>query len=533
MRSRRLIASAVVLGLVASFVPAARTTAVAVEFPAGWERFHTYAEMSAEVAAVAAAHPEIVRRFSIGRSHQGREIWAAKVSDNVGVDEHEAEVLYDGLHHSDEHMSLEMTLDILHWYADAYGKDERITRIVDSREIWIIFAVNPDGAEYDIWGGRFHRWRKNRQPNPGSTYIGTDLNRNYDYRWGGGGRTSTNPQAITYRGPAPFSAPETRAVRDFLASRVVGGVQQIRTYASFHEYGRLVMWPYGYTTTDRPADMGVDDLAALRRIGTAMARSNGYTPEQASDLYVTSGTSRDFAFGKYRIFSFTFEMSTKDYPGNAWIAGETGRNKEAVLYLAERAWCPYSILGATVMAARCGAFDDDLEVWRSWRVNPNGTDTATAGQWRQGDPAPTASNGPKQLGTTPSGRYALATGLPAGASAASYDLDGGTTTVQGRAFRLAGQPGQRLTFRWSFAHDAKATSADQLKVELLPEGGAPATMLLVKGTAADRDGAWRTTSVPLDQWAGKTVRLRFSATDGGAGNLVEAAFDDVRVTRPG
>ena len=48
---------------------------------------------------------------------------------------------------------------------------------------------------------------------------------------------STNPQAITYRGPTAFSAPETRAMRDFLASRVVDGRQQIRTAITFHEYG--------------------------------------------------------------------------------------------------------------------------------------------------------------------------------------------------------------------------------------------------------------------------------------------------------
>ena len=57
-------------------------------------------------------------------------------------------------------------------------------------------------------GGKFHFWRKNRQPTPGTGYIGTDLNRNYGYRWGGGGNTSSNPAAITYRGPSAFSAPE-------------------------------------------------------------------------------------------------------------------------------------------------------------------------------------------------------------------------------------------------------------------------------------------------------------------------------------
>ena len=92
-----------------------------------------------------------------------------KVSDNVGTDEPEPEVMLDGLHHADEHMSLEMTLSILRWLTEGYGSSTRITNIVDSREIWIVFAMNPDGATYDIKDGTYHSWRKNRQPTSGST----------------------------------------------------------------------------------------------------------------------------------------------------------------------------------------------------------------------------------------------------------------------------------------------------------------------------------------------------------------------------
>src|SRR5687767_359160 len=87
--------------------PAAAAVAVEFEFPPGETGYHTYEEMAAEVEAAAAAYPSIVQRFSIGRSYQGRELWAAKVSDNVATDEDEPEVLLDGLHHGDEHMSLE------------------------------------------------------------------------------------------------------------------------------------------------------------------------------------------------------------------------------------------------------------------------------------------------------------------------------------------------------------------------------------------------------------------------------------------
>jgi carboxypeptidase T len=517
--------------LAAALVMVATGIVTASEFPKGREGYHTYTELTTEVAAMAAAHPDIVSLFSIGKSYQGRNLWAVKISDNVAIDEPEPEVLFDGLHHSDEHMAVEMTLHIFHWLVDGYGIDPRITNIVNTHEIWIVFMVNPDGAEYDISGGKFHFWRKNRQPTPGTTAIGTDLNRNYGYKWGGGGRTSSNPRAITYRGPAPFSTPEDRAMRDFLASRVVGGRQQIRTAITFHEDGRLVMWPYGYTMSNVPSDMTTQDHAALAKIGTHMAATNGYKPEQASDLYISSGTSRDYEYGVYRIFAYTFEMSVTNYPDDSLIASETGRNKEAVLYLIERSWCPLSVLGADVRAARCGAFDDDLEVRSGWTVNPDGTDTAPAsGRFARGNPAATTDSGPKQLGTTPSGSVALVTGTAAGSSANARDLDG-RTTVRSRSIALPALAGQRLTFRYVFAHDAASTSSDKLRAIVELANGTQVPVFAVVGKSTNVDGAWKTASISMNAFMGQTVHLRFEATDGGRNNLVEVELDDIRVTR--
>jgi len=523
------LAAVLVVALLAGASPAR----AASSFPPGYEGYHTYAEMVADITAVQAAHPDIVRIFSIGRSYKGRDLWAAKVSDNVATDEAEPEVLYDGLTHSDEHMGLEMTLHILHWLTDGYGTDARITDIVNGREVWIVFAVNPDGAEYDIRNGVFHHWRKNVQPNAGTTAVGTDLNRNFGYRWGGGGLTSTNPRAITYRGRAAFSAPETRAMRDFLASRVVGGRQQIRTAITFHEYGRLVLWPYGYTKANVPIDMTSQDRAALAAIGRHMAASNGYRAEQASDLYLTSGTTRDYEYGVYRIFAYTVELSNVDYPRDTRIAGETGRNRDAVLYLAERAACPYAVLGTAVANARCGAFDDDFEVARGWTVNPDGTDTAPAsGRWARGNPARTKASGVAlQLDATASGRMALVTGAAAGARAGANDLDG-RTTVRSGPIALPPGAGQRLTFRFNFAHTASGTPADHLRAIIEAADGTKTTVWERVGTGRVVAGAWRTASVAMDAWAGQTIRIRFEAMDGGHGSTVEAAVDDVRVTRP-
>ena len=111
---------------------AAAPAARAADFPPYDSRYHTYTEMVAEIMAAQAAHPDIVRISSIGKSYQGRTIWLAKVSDNVAVDEDEPEVLFDGLHHAREHLSLEQTLAILRWLTTGYGTDPQITTLVDT-----------------------------------------------------------------------------------------------------------------------------------------------------------------------------------------------------------------------------------------------------------------------------------------------------------------------------------------------------------------------------------------------------------------
>jgi carboxypeptidase T len=523
----RPVAVALAVALLAG-VPG--TTLAADEFPAGYEGYHTIAEANAEVLARVQAHPDIARRQVIGRSYQGRNIWLVKVSDNVNLDENEPEVLFDGLHHAREHMTLEMTLAILRWLVEGYGSDDEVTRLVNTREVWIVIAVNPDGAIYDISGGKFHLWRKNRQPNAGSSYIGTDLNRNYSYRWGCCGGSDTAPGSNLYRGAKAFSAPETRVMRDFVESRVVGGRQQIRTAITFHTSGRLVMWPYGYTYTDLPTDMTRVDHETFVAIGRRMAASNGYKPEQASDLYISSGTFRDWLYGTQRIFSYTFELTVGWYADDSTIGSEIGRNRRAVLHLIGRAACPYAAIGAEQLY--CGPFYDDLEIGRGWRVDPYGTDTAVAGAWERGVPQGTSSGGPKQLAVAWSGRGVLVTGRAAGTSATANDLDGGTTTIRSPRIALpAGSP-PKIRFRYSFAHDARSSSVDHLRLRIV--SGTLSQLLFEEvGAPRDDDGAWATATVAIPSaFAGRAVRLVFQAADRGPGGLVEAMIDDVTVMRP-
>ena len=320
-------------------------------FPAADSAYHDYAEMVAELQQAAFDHPAIFSLFSLGLSHEGRTIWAGKISDNVGTDEDEPEVLFTHHQHAREHLTVEMALYTLKMLTDEYGTNPQITSLVDGREIWIVFDMNPDGGEYDIATGSYVSWRKNRQPNAGTSDVGTDLNRNWGYTWGCCGGSSGAPSSSTYRGAAAFSAPETAVVRDFVDSRVIGGRQQITSSIDFHAYGELVLWPYGYTFTDVPPDMTQDDHDVYVAAGQAMAATNGYTAGQASELYITDGSIDDWTYGVHRIFSYTFEMYPVTsgqggfYPPDEVIPAQTSRNRAAILYLLEQAACPYAVIG--------------------------------------------------------------------------------------------------------------------------------------------------------------------------------------------
>jgi carboxypeptidase T len=508
-----------------------------LDFPPADSAYHNYAELTTVVNQVVADHPSIARKVSLGTSYEGRDIMAVKISDNVATDEAEPEILFNSQQHAREHLTVEMAIYLLNLFTDSYGSDSRITNIVNGRELWIVPSVNPDGSEYDVATGSYRSWRKNRQPNSGSSNVGTDLNRNWSYNWGCCGGSSGTTSSETYRGPSAFSAPETQRLRDFVNSRVVGGVQQLKANIDFHTYSQLILWPFGYTTANTAPGLNADQQAVFQTIGQQMAATNGYTPEQSSDLYITDGDSIDWMWGQHGIWAYTFEM----YPGSAGgggfyppdevIPAQTSRNREAVLILSEYADCPYRATG--MQGTYCGTggttvWSDNLETATGWTTNASGTDTATTGAWARGAAQATTSSGAKQL-TPFAGSNDLATGLSAGAAAGDNDIDGGTTSVRSPAVTLPSSGTLSLSFAWYLAHGSNASSADFFRVSVVHSGGTTA-LLTVAGAASNRNGAWATANANLTPYAGQSVSILIEAADASTASLVEAGVDNVTIT---
>jgi hypothetical protein len=305
-------------------------------------------------------------------------------------------------------------------------------------------------------------------------------------------------------------------------------------HITFHAAGELVLWPYGYTRRDTPPDLTWLDHRAMRRIGVDMAASNGYRPQQSSDLYITDGDEIDWLYARERIFSYTFEMYpsqragrsiSRFYPADELIARETRRNRSAVLMLMDLADCPYRALGSSEEQAYCGPFFDDLEINRGWRVDPGGKDTADAGRWARGVP----SGGTYQLGKAVSGQAVMATGLARG-----VDVDGGRTTIRSPGFRIPGGAQATLRMRYSVGMGAVATEADRFRVVLVdPASGEHRFVALaVEGSGVRQDPGWRSLvfTIPVAR-RDRRLAIELVAIDGPGGDAaLEAAVENPRVT---
>ncbi|MFG2016954.1 M4 family metallopeptidase [Actinomadura geliboluensis] len=174
-------------------------------------------------------------------------------------------------------------------------------------------------------------------------------------------------------------------------------------------------------------------------------------------------------------------------------------------------------------------FADDFESSQGWTTNPNGTDSATAGAWERGTPQPTNWSGTNLQLAAAGGGADLVTGAPAGTDAGTYDVDGGVTTAQSPAISLPSGT-LSLSFNWYLAHLNNSSTDDYLRVRVVGSSGT-STVLNQSGAMANKAGTWQTATYDLSAYAGQSVRIVVEAADNGTGSLVEAGFDNLKITK--
>ncbi len=292
--------------------------------------YHNYQEVTAELAALQSQFPAIAKVMDLGNSVQGRKIQAIKISDNVGTEEEEPEILFVGGHHAREWIAVDVPLLLAKHLLQNYNTNIAIKKMVDDGEIWIVPMLNPDGHQYSVTNDRL--WRKNRRNNNDGTF-GVDLNRNYSYHWGGPG-SSGSTFSETYRGPVAFSEPETGAIKTLAAAH------EFKAMLSYHNFSQLVLFPWGHTNSNSPDHALMLNMARKMADEIRGVHNKNYTPQQSSDLYLASGDATDWLYGETSVPSFTIELRPRSSsPGfilpESEIQSTFEENLPAALYLIE------------------------------------------------------------------------------------------------------------------------------------------------------------------------------------------------------
>ena len=329
-----------------------------------WTHYHSYTEILDTLLYLNATYPHIVDVFSIGESWEGRDILCIRLT-NESVMDFKPELLFVGYHHAREPISAELPLYFAVKAASSFGTNVTLTRLVNSTELYIVPALNVDGFtavmqndwqrknthSYDEdsdgsldedppedgdgdgyveglwqWNGYeyvFLKWEgvdNDVDGKFGEDWIGgVDLNRNYSYEWNASVSSgSPYPRDEDYRGPAPFSEPETQALRDFT-------LQHKFLYAtSFHSGAENIIYPWGYTQTPTPAD------SIFTEIGIDLSALTGAPSYQSGQWYTTSGVWDDWMYGNRSTYAFTCELYSNNsawqyeagpYPDSWWERG--------------------------------------------------------------------------------------------------------------------------------------------------------------------------------------------------------------------
>ncbi len=242
------------------------------------EQYHNYGQIIDLMDSLATAYPEICQKTIFGMTPQGRELACLKITANVGIDENEPEILFDGGIHGDEIGGPENLIRFARYLCTSYGSDTVITNLVNSRAITIYPMVNPDG--------RANMSRYN------SNFV--DCNRDWGYMWNGEGNS-----------PGAFSQLETMTIRDYIYHH------RFVIHVSYHSGEEVVLYPWCYRSAQVP------DYTALYQLASIYSTSSGYTNLQYRQSYAdypTNGETIDYSYGADGTDALTMEISNSKQP---------------------------------------------------------------------------------------------------------------------------------------------------------------------------------------------------------------------------
>jgi hypothetical protein len=272
-----------------------------------WRSYDEPGGIRDQLYAAARNHPQLVKLEVLGHTAQGREIIAVKLTQGArGIaDGTRPAVLFSATQHAREWISTEVDRRLMNYYIDRWNaNDSDVRKLLQTTELWFIPVANPDGYQYTFDNERL--WRKNLRDNNGDGLIqvgdGVDPNRNFPNHWGYDDEGSSSiPSSETYRGPAPLSEPETRAMVGLLDR--IGFAFQV----NYHSNGQWLLYAEGWQTSTPTAD---DPIYYAMSGNLDNPAIDEFHPGLSSDvLYVTNGETTDYAHATTGALAWTPELS--------------------------------------------------------------------------------------------------------------------------------------------------------------------------------------------------------------------------------
>jgi len=316
-------------------------TAPRVAISQGEAFYPPYENVLASLKQLSRNSSNIVHYREIGRSSNQKPIAAVKISDNASFEEDEPAFLLVGIIHGAEPLGLKITLKLLQELINSYGKSVEVTDWVNAYELWFVPVLN-------VWGYE-NRARKNAN--------GVDLNRNYDFRWercSAAGQDCANPASAFYRGPAPFSEPETQAIRDLiLEQRPLFG---ITFHAGNPSPSGEVMRPWATNEIAPPPDsVKLFELAQNFAMWVKQSRDEGGFCKSDSSIFDASvcappvmrtlgayGQSSNWYYAAAGMFDYTVEVSPIAFNDRSLYTPDPSDDNPIVLQAAEEQIRNYS-----------------------------------------------------------------------------------------------------------------------------------------------------------------------------------------------
>ena len=247
-------------------------------------------------------HPNLFRLQNIGDTWEGRPIMLVTISQDVAFADEKPAMLYTGTIHAREWIGIELATKFIRYIIKNYKTNPRLLRALTRNTLYMVPCLNPDGFEYSRQ--HFSFWRKNRRNNGDGTY-GVDLNRNFSVRF----RRNTDTSSVVYGGPAPFSEPETLAIKNFVDSH-----PNIAVALDYHSQGNVFFPAHKFNHEEELEGTDLNMLCAnmaeeIRKVtGRQYGIHRGKPP-----FNLIHGSGREYYYSK-GILSAVVEVGTRNIP---------------------------------------------------------------------------------------------------------------------------------------------------------------------------------------------------------------------------